>query len=180
MRSSLPATIRIDSRNEDKAREIIEKRVRLTLERNGDRAKLRSDLDSDWSWGGDGAIDLEVRMPSGVALSVDDGSGSTVIQDVRADIHVDDGSGSLEISNSGAVHVDDGSGSVTIRAASGDVYVNDGSGTIDIAGVAGRVTVDDGSGSITVDDVASDFIVEDDGSGSVSYTNVRGTVQLDD
>ena len=177
---AVTATIRIESRNDDKAREIIEERVRLTLERKGDTAKLRSELNGDWSWGANGAIDLDVRMPAGLALTVDDGSGSIVITDVRADINVDDGSGSLEISNAGAVSVDDGSGSVKIRAASGDVYVNDGSGTIDISGVAGSVTVDDGSGSITVDDVESDFIVEGDGSGSVTYTNVRGTVELDD
>ena len=177
---TVTATIRIESRNEEKAREIIEKRMRLTLERDGDTAKLRSELNGDWGWSEGGTIDLDVRMPAEMALKVDDGSGSIVISDVVGAVDVDDGSGSLEITTSGAVRVDDGSGSITIRAANGDVYVNDGSGTINISGVSGSVTVDDGSGSITVDDVESDFIVEGDGSGSVNYTNVRGSVELDD
>jgi hypothetical protein len=42
------ATIRVESRDEEKARSIVEKRLRLTLERDGDRAELRSELDSGW------------------------------------------------------------------------------------------------------------------------------------
>ena len=174
------ATIRVESRDEDKARSIVEKRLRLTLERDGDRAKLRSELDSGWGWDGNAAVDLEVQMPAGVSLIVDDGSGSIVISGVTASVEVDDGSGSLEISDAGAISVDDGSGSIKITNAGGDVYVNDGSGSIDISGVAGSVTVDDGSGSIRVDDVAEDLIIEEDGSGSVSFTNVRGVVEQDD
>lgn len=174
------ATIRVESRDEEKARSIVEKRLRLTLERDGDRAELRSELDSGWGWDGNAAIDLDVQMPAGVSLVVDDGSGSMVISGVAASVKVDDGSGSLEINDAGDIDIDDGSGSITITNASGDVYVNDGSGSIDISGVAGSVTLDDGSGSITVDDVAKDLIIEDDGSGSVSFSNVRGVVEQDD
>ena len=60
------------------------------------------------------------------------------------------------------------------------MYVEDGSGTIEIRGVAGSVTVDDGSGDIDIDDVEGDLIIEEEGSGSLRYSNVRGTVQQDD
>jgi hypothetical protein len=174
------ATIRVESRDEDKARSTIEKRLRLTLGRDGDRARLRSEFDSGWGWDDNAAVDLDVHMPVGVSLVIDDGSGSTVITGVKASVKVDDGSGSLEISEAGDIDVDDGSGSITIRNSTGDVYVNDGSGSIEISGVAGTVTVDDGSGSINVDDVGEDLIIEDDGSGSVSFSNVRGVVEQDD
>ena len=174
------ATIKVESRDEDKARSIVEKRLRLTLERDGDRAELRSELDSGWGWDGNAAVDLEVQMPAGVALTIDDGSGSVVISGVTASVKVDDGSGSLEISDAGDIDIDDGSGSITITNSSGDVYVNDGSGSIDIRGVAGSVTLDDGSGSIKVDDVGEVLIIEVDGSGSVSFSNVRGVVEQDD
>ena len=73
-----------------------------------------------------------------------------------------------------------GSGSITIVAAAGDVYVEDGSGKIDIRSVGGSVTVDDGSGDIEIDDVEQDLVIEEEGSGSLRYTNVRGSVQQND
>jgi len=60
------------------------------------------------------------------------------------------------------------------------VYVEDGSGTIEIRGVHGSVTVDDGSGDIEIDDVERDLIIEEEGSGSLRYTNVRGVVEQHD
>ena len=40
--------------------------------------------------------------------------------------------------------------------------------------------VDDGSGDIEIDDVERDLIIEEEGSGSLRYTNVRGTVRQRD
>lgn len=177
---AVTATIIIEDKSEEEAQKLIAKRLDLKLERDGDRAVLQSGFDSGWRWDANATIDLDVRMPAGLALQVDDGSGSTTITDVTADVFVDDGSGSVEITNTGSVTVDDGSGSIIVRAASGDVYVNDGSGSIDIRGVGGSVRIDDGSGSIKVDDVENDLIIVDDGSGTVTYTNVRGAVELDD
>jgi hypothetical protein len=173
------ATIIVEDESEDEARKLIEKRLDLTLERDGDRARLESGFDEGFRWNSNARIDLDVSMPAGIALRVDDGSGSTIIRDVAADIHVDDGSGSLEVTNAGSVIVDDGSGSIKITAAAGDVYVDDGSGTIEIRGVGGSVTIDDGSGTIRVDDVEQDLIIKDSGSGGLTYTNVRGTVEGD-
>jgi len=171
------ATIIIEGEDEADARKLIEKRLKLRLESDGDRAELESGFESSWRWDGNATIDLDVHMPAGMALRVDDGSGSTTITDVTGDVFVDDGSGSLQVTNAGSVTVDDGSGSIRVSAASGDVYINDGSGTIEIRGVGGSVRIDDGSGHITVDDVEKDLIIEDDGSGGLTYTNVRGVVE---
>jgi hypothetical protein len=177
---TVTATIVVEDKNEQAAQDLIAKRLDLKLERDGDHATLDSGFNSGWGWDGNARIDLDVRMPTGLALQVDDGSGSTTITGVKADVLVDDGSGSVRVTSAGSVTVDDGSGSITISGASGDVYVNDGSGSIDIRDVGGSVRIDDGSGSIKVDDVEHDLIIVDDGSGSVTYTNVRGAVELDD
>ena len=191
------ATISMGDEDEDKARELIEKRLRLGLERDGDRAELKAGFGSGWGRDVDAVIDLEVRMPARLNLSIDDGSGPVTVQNVAAmvtvddgsgsidlvdtgDVDIDDGSGSITLENVGAVRIDDGSGSITIAGATGDVYVEDGSGPIDIRGIRGSVTVDDGSGDIDVDDVELDLIIEEAGSGSLRYTNVRGSVEQQD
>ena len=173
------ATIQVDESDEDKAREIIAKRLTLSLERDGDRVVLQSFFESS-GWGGsDGSVALEVVMPAGIPLRVDDGSGSIIIEDVVSDVEIDDGSGSLKIYNVGAVDVDDGLGSIVIENASGDVEIVDGSGSITVNKVGGSVTIDDGSGSINVSDVDKDLIIEEDGSGGISVSDVRGTVEQD-
>jgi len=174
------ATIIIEEKNEKDALKLIEKRLDLQLERDGERAELKSGFNSAWHWDGDATIDLDVRMPAGIALNVDDGSGSTTISGVTGDVLIDDGSGSIQVTNAGSVTVDDGSGSIKVSAASGDVFIIDGSGTIEIQGVGGSVRIEDGSGNIRVDDVEKDLIIVDDGSGGVTFTNVRGVVEQDD
>ncbi len=173
------ATIKVDTRNEDKAQKIAEEDVILTLERVGDRLELLSDVRDGWGMGADISVELDVTMPAGLALRVDDGSGSLTIEDVSADVRVDDGSGSIKIKNVGPLRIDDGSGSIDVVNVSGDASIIDGSGSIKVHGVAGSVTIDDGSGSITVSDVDQDLIIEDDGSGSLNVSNVRGTVEQD-
>ena len=191
------ATITVDTSDADGGAKFVEERLRLNLEQDGDRAELSADFAPEWGWSDDAAIDLEVRMPARLALVIDDGSGPIAVADISGtvtiddgsgpieidnsgDVDIDDGSGSIRLENTGAVKIDDGSGSITIVGATGDVYVEDGSGTIEIRRVAGSVTVDDGSGDIEIDDVERDLIIEEEGSGSLRYTNVRGSIRQDD
>ncbi len=174
------ATIQVSGAEDDKARDFIAKRMELSLESDGDRAFLVSGFrDGGMGWGNkSGAIALDIVIPEGMALEIDDGSGSIVITDTLADIRLDDGSGSIKIRGAGNIKVDDGSGSIDISDASGNVRVDDGSGSVTVVGVAGNVSVDDGSGSIKVRDVQGDFRVIDDGSGSINYSNVLGQVDV--
>ncbi|HSN51647.1 MAG TPA: hypothetical protein VLS87_03880 [Woeseiaceae bacterium] len=191
------ATIIVDTADAGEAAKFIEKRLRLDLAKDGDRAELQAGFSPGWGWGDNAAIDLDVRMPAQLTLVIDDGSGLVKVHDVSGDVSIDDGSGAIELANSGAVDIDDGSGSIslantgavtiddgsgsiTIVGAAGDVYVEDGSGTIDIRGVRGSVTVDDGSGDIDLDDVEQDLVIEEAGSGALRYTNVRGSIQRHD
>jgi hypothetical protein len=175
------ATIGVDNvRDDDKARELLDKHLKLELERRGDEVVLVSDFGgSMWRGGREAWVQLVVRMPADVALNIDDGSGSITIDNVRAAVRVDDGSGSIKISNVGPLEIDDGSGSIVAEDVSGDVDIIDGSGSITVAGVSGTVTIDDGSGSINVRDVQQDLKIEDAGSGSVNIKNVQGSVETD-
>ena len=176
---TVDATVMVDGAEGDKAREYIEKNMKLTLERNGDTAELVADFKDGMGWNSkSGAIALDITVPPGLALVVDDGSGSMLIENTGADVRIDDGSGSLAIRDVANVVVDDGSGSIEISDATGNVEITDGSGSITVRRVTGNVSVEDGSGSIKVRDVEGDFRVVDDGSGSVNYSDVLGQVDV--
>ena len=72
--------------------------------------------------------------------------------------------------------VDDGSGNLEVLDTRGDITVDDGSGEIVIRNVTGSVKISDGAGNITVEDVGKDFIVKEDGSGSIKSVRVKGKV----
>ena len=175
------ATIEIETNDEERAREIIEERMVLVLERDSDKATLNAWFeDGGWNWGrGDSPrISLEVQMPEGLHLSVEDGSGSIEIENVRGDIDLEDGSGSLSMRGvGGQVEIEDGSGSISVTDVGGDLSIDDGSGSIKVRDVAGSVTVDDGSGSIDVSDIEEDLIIVDDGSGGLNFSNIGGRVE---
>ncbi len=174
------ATIVVDVMRDSKGRKMVEDHAVLELDRKGDRIRLEADFDNGmWSWGSGGRIDVVVRAPAGLNLSIDDGSGSIRVGDFESDVRIDDGSGSIVVDTVGALDLDDGSGSITVRNASGDVYINDGSGSITVDTVEGTVTIDDGSGGIDVSDVSEDLIIVDDGSGSLEFHDVRGKVEQD-
>lgn len=175
------ATIRIPDEDAEDARKFIDKSLQLSLEQNGTSARLVAGFDyGGWSWFKDSpSVDLNVKIPHGLALRVDDSSGSIKILQSHSDVFVEDGSGSLRIEDAKSVVVDDGSGSVRIRNVEGDVKIDDGSGSITVEHVGGSVRIDDGSGSIRVDDVERDLIVINDGSGGLNATNVRGDVVAD-
>lgn len=175
------ATITVPGKDEERALEIIERDMTLTLEQTGDRAVLQSYFESGmFSWGDSPSIELEVQVPERLSLLVDDGSGSIDVRGVHGSIGLDDGSGSISLVDVGAVEIDDGSGSIKIEEVGGDVRIVDGSGSIVIRQVNGSVRVDDGSGSINVSDVSNDLIVEDDGSGGVSFARIGGRVEQND
>ncbi|MDJ0758692.1 MAG: hypothetical protein QNJ19_04795 [Woeseiaceae bacterium] len=175
------AVVRVDTDDEDKARDFIRKRLELTLDRDGDKARLVSRFNTGLRmWSPNGRIDLEVKLPKGTAINIDDGSGSLVVDGVAGDLRIDDGSGSLRLGNVGNVEIDDGSGGIEVSNVTGDVLIDDGSGGMTVKSVAGNITISDGSGGITVDDVRGDLTIEEEGSGSVHISNVDGVVTRND
>jgi len=171
------ATVVVPESNEDDAVQLIDKKMRLSLDRNGDNAKLESWFEDGWLGRGSSArIDLKISVPTGVTIRIDDGSGSIDLIGVEADVSIDDGSGSIQVQGVASVSIDDGSGAIEVSDATGDVSIIDGSGSINVRSVGGSVSVDDGSGSIKVSDVEQDLTIVDDGSGGFSYSDVRGRV----
>jgi hypothetical protein len=174
------AVIRVAEEDDEAARKYVASTVELTLVKNRDVATLDAGFDRKF-WGGnpDSSIDVEVLVPNGIALEIDDGSGSIEIRDVNAGIWVDDGSGSIVVHSVGSISIDDGSGSIDIHTVAGDVSIDDDSGGITVEQVGGSVIIDDGSGSIDVSDVEHDLTIVASGSGSLSVENVRGSVTDD-
>jgi len=171
------ATVVVPESDEDDAVQLIDKKMRLSLDRNGDSAKLESWFEDGWLGRESSArIDLKISVPTGVTIRIDDGSGSIDVIGVEADVSIDDGSGSIQVQRVASVSIDDGSGSIEVSDATGDVSIIDGSGSINVRSVGGSVRVDDGSGSIKVSDVEQDLTIVDDGSGGFSYSDVRGRV----
>jgi DUF4097 and DUF4098 domain-containing protein YvlB len=146
------AVIRVDDSEAD-ARALIAKDLVLTLETKRGTATLQSYFDDHFWRSHDAVVDLEVYVPQGLALFIDDGSGAMRIEDVFGDVRIDDGSGSIDVNHAIDVSIDDGSGSITISGASGDVWIDDGSGDINIRDVDGSVTIDGGSGSVLLADI---------------------------
>ena len=174
------ATIRVPGKIDEKARRKIADDLVLTLDKDSDVAVLKAYFDEGgfFNFGESPSVQVEVRMPEGMHLEIDDGSGSVEIRNVRGDIMLDDGSGSITMADvGGEIEIDDGSGSISITTVGGNLSINDGSGSIKVRGVAGSVTVDDGSGSIDVSDVEEDLIVVEDGSGGLDFSNIAGRVE---
>lgn len=175
---SVKATIVVEDGNEDDARKFIEKRMTLSLQEKGGVAVLQSQFDNGFmGFGSNARIDLDISVPQGMAVKIHDRSGSIDVSRTKGDVSIDDGSGSIDVNGVANVDIDDGSGSLDVSDASGDVYIVDGSGSISVRKVGGSVTIDDGSGGIRVTDVEKDLTIVDDGSGGLSFSNVRGEVR---
>ncbi|MCX6557711.1 MAG: DUF4097 family beta strand repeat-containing protein [Candidatus Aminicenantes bacterium] len=176
--------------------------VTLKLEKNSGRAELTAKIENDFSlstlFSGspDARIDLDVRVPRGLALAIDDGSGDILIRDCDGNLELEDGSGDIHLTNikgqvdiedgsgeitlakiGGALKIEDGSGDIELEDAGNDVTIDDGSGDMRLQRVLGSVTVDDGSGDIEIDGVEKDVTIEEAGSGGVSIHNVKGKVR---
>jgi hypothetical protein len=171
------AMIGVSDADKDEAEGIMSKKMTLTLEADGDTALLEAFFDDGFlGQDTDAYIALVISVPTGTALTIDDGAGSIEVADVEGDVTIDDGAGSIDLSNVASVKLEDGSGSIKIRDANGDVHIDDGSGSVKVRGVAGTVTIDDGSGSIEVSDVEKDLVILDDGSGGQRFADIRGEV----
>lgn len=173
------AIIEVPDTSDEKAEKIIAKDLVLSLDQKGDTAVLKGYFDGgSWGWGDSPRVRLEVSVPSHLALSVNDTSGSIVVNEVKGNIEIDDSSGSIEMDDvGGTIEITDSSGSISVAGVGDSISIEDGSGSIKVRDVAGSVTIDDGSGSISVRNVDQDLIILGDGSGSVNYANIQGAVE---
>jgi hypothetical protein len=193
------AEIEVDIRDSEDRADFIQRRVRLSLEKRGSRAVLISHIDNHSFFNRHSLINLTVRIPLGMNLNVEDGSGFIEIRDVDGGVMIDDGSGAIDLADitgdidvadgsgelninnvKGNVEVDDGSGGIEIDDIRGDLYVDDGSGSMKISRISGNVVVSDGSGSIYIDGVDQNVTIREAGSGGLSIHDVKGKVEKRD
>lgn len=161
-------------------------RLQIRVERKGSTLVIStlppwSILDPN-SWSddvGDGRMDISIKVPEGIALEVEDGSGDAHISNVGA-LEMNDGSGSLRIEDiDGSLELIDGSDDVAIARVRGDVRMNDGSGELEIKQVTGQVKIiDDGSGGLVILDAQDDVTIVNDGSGDIRIERVGGSVEI--
>jgi hypothetical protein len=148
--------------------------IALETDRRGDTLYVEAETpDGDWRRHGP-ALDLEIEVPEGLLLEVEDGSGSLQIEGVRG-LELEDGSGDILVRDIAEhVEIDDGSGELEVTAVGGEVRVRDGSGNLTIEHVTGPVSIEDGSGEITVRDIEAGVTITEDGSGSIELDHLGG------
>lgn len=154
------------------------RRMELRADARGDTARIQTRFDSR-PWHRQARLDLAVRVPTRLAVEVEDSSGDIEIRDVRS-VRLEDGSGDVFIEHiDGEVRIDDGSGDVEVHDAGSVLVEDDGSGDLEIDDIDGDVTIeDDGSGDIRVTRIRGDLRVRDDGSGDLDYFDIEGSVHV--
>ncbi len=174
------------------------KDLTVEQERVGDsvRVATKKNHDTHVNWFGSSYayIDLEVRLPAGLPLAVDAGSGDAIVADVAA-LDFSSGSGDLQVDRvAGPVSIKVGSGDATVedvgsvdieRVGSGDIRARKvrggikvghvGSGDIKFADVHDGVQIESvGSGDVIVDRTGGDVVVGSIGSGDVTVDGIGG------
>ncbi len=167
--------------------------IRLLQRREGDRLVVAVEMPENDGWfDGQRKLDLELRVPSRLALQVRDSSGEAEvahvaalrmhdssgelrIADIAGDVRVQDSSGSIEIENVGALHVtSDSSGDIRASNVRGDAVVDvDSSGSIELRRIGGDARVgEDSSGELRFSDIGGSVAVGTDSSGDIVAENV--------
>jgi hypothetical protein len=156
----------------------LESRLLLTLKKQGNDAVLQADIQKSFLRKIEAKINLTVKVPRRVAVTIDDGSGAILVTGLAGGLQLADDSGSIDIINmEGGVKIADGSGRIDIEDVRGDVEVHDGSGRIKINLIKGNVSITDGSGSITIQDINGNVTLSD-GSGSIEIQDVTQNVYI--
>jgi hypothetical protein len=163
---------------------VYDNQYEFSLVKKGNKAILIANANSSsissWFGGDSPKIDLTIKVPYKLSLSVDDGSGNIEISNLDGNVEVEDGSGNIEISNIvGNVEVNDGSGNISLENVTGSVEVEDGSGNLTLTDISGAIKVDDGSGDLKVEKAGASVNIKD-GSGEIVLVGAVGKASIDD
>jgi len=152
--------------------------IRLSLISRGNDAVLEAGFANSFYNGNSPYIDLVVKVPARLALTLDDGSGDIEIRSLTGDLNIEDGSGDLRVSGGNNANVVDGSGELYISQLSGNLVLEDGSGDVQIRNVQGAVTIEDGSGDVVISNIGG-VVTIDDGSGDINIDGAGGLTIVD-
>jgi hypothetical protein len=159
--------------------------IKISVRREGNVVIVETTLPQDeqkgWSWGGNdyAYLDLELKLPSRVAVEAIDSSGDAAFTDLQS-LQVQDSSGDLDVARvAGALTVGDSSGDVDIEDA-GSVRLQDSSGDVEVEKIRGNVEVlVDSSGDLRIGNVGGNVDVDQDSSGGIRIEDVKGSVIVD-
>lgn len=125
------------------------------------------------------SLDVDVQVPSTLALDVVDSSGESVFRNTAA-IRIVHGEGGLNVDSvSGNLDITDGGGDLILSHVNGDVNVVDASGSIYVSRVTGSVRIPRaGSGEIQAVGISGDFVVGSKRSGEVAAREIGGSLSV--
>lgn len=160
--------------------------IQLSQQREGASARVATQIpDEGFTWqlfdSHYAYMDVRVRMPAALALTLRDSSGDLEIEGLAAGIDLTDSSGDIDLRGiAGGIAVSDSSGDIDVRDAKGEVTVrSDSSGDIDIVGVEGNVVVrEDSSGEIGLRNVTGNAEVGRDSSGDIVFDTIGGGARV--
>lgn len=125
-------------------------------------------------------VDLEIALPDGVGLRLENVVGEVDAEGIRGDHSISVTSGSIVTRDSqGRSDLDTASGSIEVLGHRGRLRADTGSGGVDVRGIIGDLDADTGSGSVSVIGARSDRIRVDTGSGSVEIDDSSGSLLVD-
>lgn len=176
---AVTAKLRIPARDRLRAKKLMYEHLNLSLVVRDGAARLEGDFDSlHRIFGQEPRVNLTVRMPADLDLTIVDGTGYIEVSGVGGAVSIEDGSGSISLTDiGGAVSIRDGSGWIDVDRAGSSVDIEDRSGGISVSRVAGDVLVDDGSGHIHVRDIGGNLTILDDAAGRLSFSSIAGVIR---
>ncbi|MBY0084812.1 MULTISPECIES: DUF4097 family beta strand repeat-containing protein [Brevibacillus] len=178
---------------EIKSKNVKPEEIILTLEKDGNNATLRSEVNTDIGFN---FVDMTITVivPAKLPIALTDGSGDIDMTNLTGKLTIEDDSGDIQLTNTnGEVEIRDQSGDIKIKDASalklieddsgeivmentgGNVAIHDQSGDMYIRKHKGDITISDQSGDIVIDTVEGNVLIENDGSGDRFVQNVTGS-----
>ncbi|MFQ5742705.1 MAG: DUF4097 domain-containing protein [Acidobacteriota bacterium] len=125
-------------------------------------------------------VDIQVKVPEGVAIRVDNGVGLIEAADIRSALSAASRSGDISANScAGDFKLKTLSGDIVISDHQGDLQVDTGSGDIDVVSVRGSTSANTGSGDVTINDMEGESLTADTGSGDISLAGVKSSILAD-
>jgi len=194
---------RVKAEDEKRAEEIAQMMDVEVIRKNGlielkikcpDRRRISGNIFSlIFGFGSDISMDIELRVPESLGISVMTASGDIELSDILTDTRISTASGDINAENiKGALKVDMASGdleaedigSIVINSTSGDIFISKGGGDAVISVTSGDVDLDDIAGDLAVTCLSGDVdakningnTVAKGTSGSIDLFLVKGSV----